>query len=116
MPASAKRIKGEVNNMIDETRTSEPKEILAKECKFCGKYFKPTKPRQRYCSDICRSAAKKVKSKMTKEDEVFLKKKESNLKHKSQEDLARDAFNAREAGLTYGQYMARKYAPRINPH
>lgn len=126
MPASARRIKGEIttNRAGDGvSAASTPDAIIACQCKFCGKYFNAKSKRERFCSDRCRDANKKITSRMTKEDLAFLREAEREKKKRiatarsaNQESLAREAFEAREAGMSYGQYTSQRYAPRIGYH
>lgn len=102
---------------------------VIKKCEVCGKTFECINVLQashkKYCSDECKrerdneNARKNYKKRKKKTDicehaDTFAKKEKR--RRSSEEDLTKDAVAARQAGLTYGQYMARKYAPRINPH
>ncbi len=71
---------------------------MQKKCKYCGKEFDATKSKRLYCSDKCKKS--------------FWKKKDIKRKHgvhmeKPNAAVVDIAVKAREAGMTYGQYVAK---------
>ena len=77
---------------------------MIKVCDRCGKEFEANESRiyQKYCSIECRE-----KARIQKRRETYERKKEEKKK-KVVDKLQQDAAGAREAGMTYGQYMAKK--------
>lgn len=71
---------------------------MQKKCKYCGKEFNSTKNDRRYCSDECR---KKSQLEMSKK-----RRKGAHIK-KPNAAVVDIAVKAREAGMTYGQYVAK---------
>lgn len=67
-------------------------------CKICGKLFTKKRWNECYCSIECKSVARKGRDK--KRIRKYKPKKEPNA------DLVRLAIEAREHGMTYGQYVA----------
>ena len=75
-----------------------------KKCPVCGKVFKPS-GRQKYCNPKCTDIAQRNKLKS-----LNVEGKSRALREKS---LSEVAAEARKAGMTYGQYMAREYAEQV---
>ena len=73
---------------------------MQKKCKYCGKEFDATKSKRLYCSDKCK------KSRWREKD----KKRKYGVHMENPNAAVVDiAVKAREAGMTYGQYVAKKY-------
>ena len=72
-------------------------------CPVCGKEFNKWKGGRVYCSDKCRNMyhAKRHNEMFKKEPEVKKKKKVKKGK-----TISQISAEAREAGMTYGQYVA----------
>lgn len=79
-------------------------------CKECGKEFEAKDSRQKYCSNECyriaskRRARESYKKPEHKQHEMPVIKKES-----ANNALVEMAIRAREAGMTYGKYVAMLY-------
>lgn len=69
---------------------------MLKKCKCCGIEFDSTKQNRRYCSDEC-------KKKISRER----KRRKKEYVTKPNAAVIDIAVKAREAGMTYGQYVAR---------
>lgn len=82
---------------------------MIKECRCCKKKFSTKRMNQYYCSEEC---ATKAKLKYQREYEAEKKKKEKSDKKpkKKINELTRMAIEARAAGMTYGQYVAKQNA------
>jgi len=91
-------------------------------CAVCGKPYMGYSSRSKYCSEECREAAKAAYNKRqskeckTKPEKEMPKTKEE-LSEKEAEEVRRKESaahldeltkTAREAGMSYGQYMAKK--------
>ncbi|MGP1408638.1 dATP/dGTP diphosphohydrolase domain-containing protein [Selenomonas sp.] len=114
----------EMAMLTDETeahdeRKSKPIEEV---CAVCGKVFMTASVARKYCSEECREAAKaaynkrqskeckqkpKEKAAKTKE-ELSAKEAEEARRKESAVHLGELTKTAREAGMSYGQYMAKK--------
>jgi predicted nucleic acid-binding Zn ribbon protein len=71
---------------------------MQKKCKYCGKEFDATKSKRLYCSDKCK------KSRWREKD----KKRKYGVHMENPNAAVVDmAVKAREAGMTYGQYVAK---------
>lgn len=66
-------------------------------CPICFEYFTPNSNSQKFCGAECRMFAKK------KEEEKKAQQKKKSKKIKSIRQINREA---RERGMTYGQYVA----------
>lgn len=84
-----------------------------KPCKQCGKLFQPIRSTHVYCCGDCNRKAekerykKRVKYNAEKQREYKAKKKlEEAEKKRKKNALNEMAKKAREAGMTYGQYVA----------
>lgn len=70
-------------------------------CETCGKEFKPRRKEQRYCSRKCYNSRRKMyppKKKAIKRTKRIPKRKKMN-------EIDRIAVAARQAGMSYGQYV-----------
>lgn len=98
-----------------ERKPKEPK-TYQKICEICGKEYICKNPRQKYCGDACaRSASasqQRTNGYRVREMERERKRAEKRAKRiqTSHEALADAAVEARAAGMTYGQWQARRYA------
>lgn len=82
--------------------------LVKKECEICGKTFYRTTPtaKRQFCSEECKEVhLKKYRATRGKE---LRQKRESNKKNKTKH-LDDEIDKAREMGLSYGQYKAKKY-------
>ncbi len=77
--------------------------IRRKRCEFCGKEFEGEHNRV-YCCDECKKQGYREKDRR--------KRAENKRKRKSNQELTDVAALAKEAGMTYGQYVARIYGGR----
>ena len=82
-----------------------------KVCPMCGKTF-IGKHNQKYCGKECSATATRERHKKQKRVDDY-KQKLEGYQQESKVSLEEAARKAREAGLTYGQYMAREYAGQI---
>lgn len=98
-----------------ERKPKEPK-TYRKVCEVCGKEYICKNPRQKYCSDECAKAAlhKQVVFRSARSREMERERKRMGKRAKrvqtSHEALADAAVEARAAGMSYGQWQARRYA------
>lgn len=78
--------------------------------KACNKVFMAARPNSKYCCPKCRKAAnvKNTNEKLKKELQA-IKPDESGSKKKKRKgkSIAQISADARKAGLTYGQYVAK---------
>lgn len=81
------------------------KEEQMSECIWCGKKFPKVRQTKLYCSEECR---KKYWDELRRS---AYKKKHRNT---ANEDLVEVAAEARDAGMTYGQYVAKKYMEELH--
>lgn len=84
-----------------------------KPCKVCGKLFKSIRSTHVYCSGDCNRKAERQRQKRDlkynaeKQREYKAKKKlEKAEKERKKHALTEMAKKAREAGMSYGQYVA----------
>ena len=78
-----------------------------KKCEWCGKEYIPVNYRQKYCGTTCQRA-RQTASWREKNKEFKGVKKTKKKPAQIGSTLTEDAIKAREQGLTYGQYIARK--------
>lgn len=78
-----------------------------RKCYICGKMF-VTESKGYYCSDSCRNVAKLQREKKYRTKKVL---QEETIK-RQENDLVKLNEEARAAGMTYGKYMAQKYAKK----
>ncbi len=77
-----------------------------KTCEICGKQFGAWNKRQKFCSDECRDKHKMQQSAMFRE--IYKEQKQQRKAEKKKKpSLADIAVAARQAGMTYGQYVAK---------
>ena len=78
-----------------------------KKCVYCDKEFYADRHQTRYCSMKCRRAAQEQRNKeRDKEQENYIEKTD-NKPHTS--NLLEINRRAREAGMSYGKYVAMQY-------
>lgn len=85
-----------------------------KRCKNCGKEFEPGCNRQKHCCPECRTAYSQKRQKDRQKTGQNRKQKEKKKKQTS--TLADQNKQARACGLSYGKYVAQKYAPVVRKH
>lgn len=71
---------------------------MQRKCPICEREF-DAEDSQRYCSPICRKIANNLSK----------KKSRKNSRSHSMSRLTKETIQAREMGLTYGQYQAKKF-------
>lgn len=71
-------------------------------CKICGSSFVATHNTTVICSKKCKDEAKRISIKKCKE-------KEEKKREKRNKEIIDIAVAAREAGMTYGQYVGLMY-------
>ena len=109
-----------------EARRERKAKLVKKVCAVCGKSFETDCGARKYCSHECRKEAEcrqyeeryarkiaKKEPKPEKEEsrtkaEALAKEAEEARRKESMTRLAENGRAAREAGLSYGQYMAKK--------
>lgn len=90
---------------------------VAKECEWCGKLFLPKTGNDIYCCAECRKQGQVAKRQGRKTNESGeLTKAEKKRISRTQQALTDDAIKARELGLTYGQWIAKKNKPKWRKH
>jgi hypothetical protein len=108
---------------VEESEAKHKLENVERVCAVCGKTYMGYSGRSKYCSDDCRAAAKEACNNRQYEERKK-PKPEREVSRKKAAALAREAEKARrkesmahlgeltreahEAGLSYGQYMAKK--------
>lgn len=75
-------------------------------CKICGKTFKPTRGSQLCCSDECKRENVRRHSKELRKRNKSLRLADKKMQ-KQKTDWAEITKKCKEAGLTYGQAVAR---------
>lgn len=85
-----------------------------KKCKNCGKEFEPANNRQVHCCPECRIAYSWQRQKDRQKLNRAGNKKKRRKKQTS--TLADQNKKARACGLSYGKYVAQKYAPVVRKH
>lgn len=76
-----------------------------KKCELCGTEFLTNYAQKRYCSDACRAEAKRTQS---------LHYKEQKKKKKKESSFVEINRKAREAGMSYGKYVAMLHMEEMN--
>jgi bacteriophage lambda ninG protein len=89
----------------------EGKGAAVKKCKNCGKEFEPVCNRQKHCCPECRIVYSWKRQKDRQKTGQNRKQKEKKKKQTS--TLADQNKKARACGLSYGKYVAQKYAPAV---
>ena len=72
-----------------------------KNCQICGTAFIPQATSQKYC---CRQCARQAEQESNRKSETKKKNKKFGQHQKAAAEIA---TKAREAGLSYGQYVAK---------
>lgn len=96
-----------------EWHREHPKEekTYTKTCQVCGTKFKTKNVKKIYCTTKCYNAELRRRNRehmANERAEIRAKRQSKNLT--SHEALADAAVEARAAGMTYGQWQARRYA------
>ena len=76
-------------------------------CTVCGKKFIATRTNAKYCDAKCLKIGTAETSKIAKEKLKTKKDAERAKQNRKKESLASIAVAARQAGMTYGQYVAK---------
>lgn len=85
--------------------------MITKTCPICGKEFLTKIKKTKYCSEECRREKERRRAIKQWEEKKAEQQKKKKEKHIPQlDELNR---RAREAGMTYGKYMAEKYKERL---
>lgn len=82
----------------------------AVKCKNCGREFDPLSKKQKHCSAECRVEYQK-KARIARDERR--KQKKIAVKRKKNQPLSQMNREARACGMTYGKYVALKYAPVV---
>ena len=77
-----------------------------KKCGVCGKEFDGWNKNQRYCSDACKNEAHRQRGEIYRAN-ARLKEEQKKAEANKKKALEEIATAARNAGMTYGQYVAR---------
>lgn len=91
--------------MVDKMWTVERVESVPgfeKNCARCGKQFYGCRQDVRYCCVECQKEATKERAKELRQ----IKQEEMRKRRDRQQSIAQIAIKARQAGMTYGQYVA----------
>lgn len=80
--------------------------MTIKKCIVCGRYF-GANAKQQICSEECKNMHKREYNSAYRKKPVV----KEETKHK-ENNLVELAKAARDCGMTYGQYMAKKYAAK----
>lgn len=92
------------------------KVMVTKTCPFCNKQFSTTRGNKKFCSDACNlksqiAARKSVfheTKKVDKADKADKGEKKERKKKRKIDPLTEIAIEARNAGMSYGRYVAFK--------
>ena len=76
-------------------------------CEHCGREFLADRAYTKYCSYECKEAVKKARRKDY--NKKYKKNKKADKTDKGRTSLTDINRMAREAGMSYGQYVAQKY-------
>lgn len=76
---------------------------VTKQCTICGASYETTNIHAKYCSDVCRKKASKEMHRRSRAKQ----KEELERKKNMQQNIIDIAVLARQAGMTYGQYVAK---------
>lgn len=78
-----------------------------KKCAFCGTTFIAKKGTQKYCSAECRNKQQKIIQRQYHREHA---KRKKDIRKQKETDRLNDKIRAaREAGMSYGKYMATQY-------
>lgn len=72
-------------------------------CDRCGKQFYGCRHDVRYCSDECLKEATKDRAKELRQ----IRHEAKRVRREKQQSITQIAIKARQAGMTYGQYVAK---------
>ena len=78
-----------------------------KKCVICGKSFKSEKYNAKYCSETCKDKGRRA---ITKENDRIKREraaKARKARNNSKKPLINIAAEAKGAGMSYGQYVAK---------
>lgn len=81
---------------------------VRKKCAYCGKEFTGLHSR-RYCSEECKKLGYTERLRKEAEKKKQNRKKPARKKGKPNQEIIDIAVLARQAGMTYGQYVAQFY-------
>lgn len=76
---------------------------LTKRCTICGQPYVTTNINAKYCSDDCRKAGTREINRQARAEQREKEEKRKN----SQQCIIDIAVLARQAGMTYGQYVSK---------
>ena len=80
-----------------------PVEGFDKVCEWCGTEFKGCRHDVRFCCTACQKEATKERAKVLRK----MRLEENRKRLERQQTITQIAVKARQAGMTYGQYVAR---------
>ena len=80
--------------------------MYKKYCEICGRKFETRHPQTRVCSDECRK-------KKREEWKSAYNENQSSRKRAASSNLAEVSRLAREAGMSYGKYVAKMYKEKL---
>ena len=78
-----------------------------RKCGICGKTFIASKANIKYCCDKCRYEAISIKNIEIRKSKSENKKASRKKKKDNQQAIIDIAVEAKKAGMSYGQYVAR---------
>lgn len=81
---------------------------IQKKCAICGTFFIAQRSNAKYCSELCALNGREEVRKKRERAAAERKKEETKKKKVKRETIAEVAVAARAAGLTYGQYVAKR--------
>lgn len=76
-------------------------------CVICGKLFVARTVNGKYCSEECQTEGLRRRTRNNWRDNEAKKKEIRKSKKKRQKELVDIAVEARKAGMSYGQYVAK---------
>lgn len=100
----------------ERKRTPREPKTYKKVCEVCGKEYTCKNPRQKYCGEQCSKDAlrKQITFRSARMHEMERDRKRMEKREKrvqtSHQSLVDASVEARAAGMTYGQWQARRYA------
>lgn len=89
------------------------KKLTKKTCPVCGKEFYTTDKRHIYCCMKCRNKASHLRERKRIKEGTPKRERPTKEKKQVNENLIEVAIKARQAGMTYGKYVAMCYAKGI---
>ena len=78
-----------------------------RECKICGELFVPRTNSHKYCSEECTKESARRNWRTKGEINRAIRKAEKRKSKNKNHEIADIAKKAREAGMSYGEYVAR---------